>query len=236
MTVAGKSSLLLPRELTAERLALINNQLVIGIRLEAQGDETGIGFALNYDPAVLSNPVVALGADAPGAALTVNDLQAASGKLGVLIDKDPLSPFAVGGKQVLVVTFDVITGAPPSTDLTFGADPVLSEVVDGTANALTTTFAPATISLLSPTAAGVNVSGRVFNRNGYPLRNARVTLSGSGGVHRTVTTNAFGYFGFDDIAAGQSYTIEVKAKGYAFAPRLINVNDEVTGIEFAPEP
>jgi hypothetical protein len=236
VTIPGKSSFLLPRELTVERLALFGDQLVVGIRLEAQGDETGLGFALNYDPAALSNPVVALGADASGAVLTLNDLQASAGKLGVLLDKAPGSPFAAGGKQVLVVTFNVVTGAPQSTNLTFGADPVLSEVVDGTANALTTTFSPATISLLSPTAAGVNVSGRVFNRNGYPLRNASVTLVGAGGVRRIAITNAFGYFSFEDIAAGQNYTIEVKAKGLSFAPRLILVNDDVTGIEFSPTP
>ena len=123
-----------------------------------------------------------------------------------------------------------------TTQLTFGNDPVVAEVVDGTANSLTTTFSPSTISLISPTTAGVTVSGKVLKQNGDPLRNARVTITDVGGVSRGAITNAFGSFKFEDIAAGQTYTIGVAAKGYVFVPRLITVSDDVIGLELAPEP
>ncbi|MBK7932128.1 MAG: carboxypeptidase regulatory-like domain-containing protein [Acidobacteria bacterium] len=226
---------MLPREIKGESIARFQNQIIIGIRLEAQGDETGLGFGLNFDPAVLSNPVVELGADAGGSTLTVNTAQAGTGKLGIILDRPPNSPIAAGSKLVLRLVFDIANGAPMSTQLMFGNDPVVAEVVDGLANSLTTTFAPSTISLAGPTAAGVAVSGTVMRSIGVPLRNARVTITDANGNARSAVTSTFGHFRFEDIAAGQNYTISVRAKGYVFTPRLIAVSDEVSGIEIMPE-
>lgn len=235
-TFPGKSSAMLPREIKAETIARFQNQITVGIRLEAQGDETGLGFGLNFDPAVLSNPVVTLGADAGGSNLTLNTAQVGTGKLGILLDRAPNAPIAAGSKLVVRVVFDVAPGAPMTTQLTFGNAPVVSEVVNGLAVPLTTTFSPSTISLVSPTAAGVAVSGIVRKQSGDPLRNARVVIADSNGNSRTAITNPFGQFRFEDIAAGQNYTISVRAKGYVFTPRLIAVSDEIAGIEFSPEP
>lgn len=235
-TVPGLRSAMLPREIKAETIARFQNQITIAIRLEAQGDETGLGFGLNFDPAVLSNPVVTLGADAGGSTLTLNTAQLGTGKLGVLLDHAPNSPFAAGSRQVVRLVFDVANGAPMTTQLTFGNDPIVSEVVNGLADPLTTTFSPSTISLVAPTAAGVSVSGIVRKESGEPLRNARVVITDPNGRVRTSITNAFGRFSFEDIAVGQNYTITVRAKGYVFTPRLIAVGDEIAGLEFAPEP
>ncbi len=235
-TVPGKKAAMLPREIKGETIARFQNQIIVGIRLEAQGDETGLGFGLNFDPAVLSNPVVELGTDAGGSTLTVNTAQAGVGKLGIILDRPPNSPIAAGSKLVLRVVFDIANGAPMSTQLTFGNDPVVAEVVDGLANSLTTTFSPSTISLVGPTTAGVAVSGTVMRSVGVPLRNARVTITDASGNARSAVTGTFGHFRFEDIAAGQNYTISVRAKGYVFTPRLIAVSDEVSGIEIMPEP
>jgi len=235
-TILGKKAASLPREIKAERVTLIGDQVLVAIRLEAQGDETGLGFAVNFNPAVLSNPVATLGPDASGAVLTINRAQTLAGKLGVMIDKAPASPFAAGSRKVLMVVFDVVPGPPPSTQITFGSDPVLSEVVNGTAASLATTFSVSPISLLAPTAAGVQVSGTVVQRNGQPIRNARVSIADSAGFRHSAITSAFGQFRFDDIAAGQTYTIDVWAKGYVFTSRLITANDEITGMELSPEP
>lgn len=235
-TVQGKRSAMLPREIRAETIGRFQNQVVVGIRLEAQGDETGLGVGLIFDPAVLSNPVVTLGPDAGGSNLTLNTAQASAGKLGILVDRAPNAPIAAGSKLFVRIVFDIAAGAPSTTQITFGDDPVVAEVVDGLADPLTTAFSPSTISLVGPTSAGVSVSGSVKNLSGLPIRNVRVTITDPNGGAHIAITNAFGQFRFEDVTSGQNYTITVRAKGYVFTPRLIAVSDEISGLDILPEP
>jgi len=88
------------------------------------------------------------------------------------------------------------------------------------------------IALVAPTAAGVNVSGHVRTINGSPLTRALVTITGSNGENRTVATNSFGVYRFENVSAGQNYTISVNTKGYRFTPRIISVLDEIADLDF----
>ncbi|HQU86074.1 MAG TPA: choice-of-anchor Q domain-containing protein [Pyrinomonadaceae bacterium] len=81
-----------------------------------------------------------------------------------------------------------------------------------------------------PTAANVSVSGQVFSANGIGLRSAQVILTASNGISRTVSSNSFGYFRFDEVEAGQTYVISVRSKGYRFTPRVLSLNEEITGL------
>jgi hypothetical protein len=90
-------------------------------------------------------------------------------------------------------------------------------------------------TITSPTAAGVSVSGRVFDSNGFGLRSAVVTITDRAGNSRSTLTSSFGYYSFDDVATGASYAITVTSKLYQFAPRLVAVNDAVVGLDFTPE-
>jgi subtilisin-like proprotein convertase family protein len=76
-------------------------------------------------------------------------------------------------------------------------------------------------------AANVGVGGRVVDSKGNAISRAYVTLTGADGVARTARTNTFGYYRFDNIEVGDSYILEATAKGYAFAPRVVTVQDEV---------
>ncbi len=235
--IAGKRAGLLAREIKPLSLYRAGNKVVVAVDLEAQGDEVAAGFALNFDPAVLSSPTsIELGPDAAGAVLTINDSQAAAGKLGIAIDRAPGSPFAAGSRRLLYVAFDVAPGHPPTTNIGFSSDPVITEVVDGNATTLSTAFTAANVSLLVPTSAGATVDGTVTRANGAALSRATVILSGTSGARRSVLTNGFGRFRFDDVAVGETYTIEVRAKGLVFRPRLITVTEDVNGIEIGPEP
>lgn len=82
-------------------------------------------------------------------------------------------------------------------------------------------------SLLVPTAAGVVVGGRVVDGFGRSVSGASVNLIGLGSGFRTARTNSFGFFVFEDVEAGQSFVLEVRAKGLMFESRLISTEDSV---------
>ena len=85
---------------------------------------------------------------------------------------------------------------------------------------------------INTTAASVSISGRVLTANRRGLSNALVYLTDSEGNTRTARTSSFGYYRFDDIAAGQSVTVTVVSKRYQFAPQVVNVNEEMSGLNF----
>jgi hypothetical protein len=109
-----------------------------------------------------------------------------------------------------------------------------SYAASGTGSAGTYTL---TVTSLAPTAAMVSVSGRVTTADGRGIRNAAVSLVGPDGSERTVKTSAFGYFKFDDVESGSSYTLTVSSKQYSFAvpSRVVSVGDEITDLDFTAQ-
>lgn len=88
------------------------------------------------------------------------------------------------------------------------------------------------VFLPAPTAGNVSISGRVIAYDYSGLRNALVKLELANGDVVLKRTSAFGYFEFDEIAAGQTVTISVPSINYSFSPQTINVTDNVTDLEF----
>lgn len=88
------------------------------------------------------------------------------------------------------------------------------------------------VIILPTTAAGVEVSGRVLTPDGRGLRNANVTLTDSEGIIRRASTSSFGNFTFEDVEVGSTYVISVNSKRYRFSPRIVNVVDTLTDLDF----
>ncbi len=90
----------------------------------------------------------------------------------------------------------------------------------------------------APTAAVVAVSGRVVTAQDRGIFKVRVTLTGANGVSRSVQTNPFGNFRFDDVEAGQTYIISVRSKRYQFSndTQVVLVTDEITDLVFTALP
>lgn len=88
------------------------------------------------------------------------------------------------------------------------------------------------ITVLSPTAASVPVSGRVLTLGGLGVRGAAVTMTDDLGNSRMVLTGAFGYYTFENVEAGRTYTVSVSAKRYTFSLRLVSVDDAIDGLDF----
>lgn len=87
-------------------------------------------------------------------------------------------------------------------------------------------------SPLAPSAANVSVAGRVLDQAGYGVARATVTLAKPNGDIVTAITNAFGYFSFDGIEAGNSYFMSARAKRLHFDSQLIQVSDSVDNMTF----
>lgn len=87
---------------------------------------------------------------------------------------------------------------------------------------------------LAPSAATVSVSGRVVDGK-QAVSRARVNIVDENGQTRSVVTNSFGYYRFDDVEVGQTYIISIFSKGYQFTPRLISINDELSDLDFSPQ-
>jgi CSLREA domain-containing protein len=88
------------------------------------------------------------------------------------------------------------------------------------------------LNILGPTAANVSVSGRVLTDTGRGLRNAIVTMTDANGIIRTARTSSFGYYHFDDIAAGHTVIVAVRSKQFQFAPQVVNVRESLTNVNF----
>jgi len=84
-------------------------------------------------------------------------------------------------------------------------------------------------------AAGVELSGRVRAIGERGLTNARVNLTDEQGVTRTVVTGRLGTFRFEDVPAGHTYVLSVSSRRFTYAPRVIQVTDNISGIDLTPE-
>ncbi len=83
-----------------------------------------------------------------------------------------------------------------------------------------------------PTPTLATVDGRVLTSDGRGLRNATASITDSQGVSRTATTSSFGFFSFDNVITGQTYTIRISSRLFRFTPRTVQVNDNLTLADF----
>ncbi|MGH9948627.1 MAG: carboxypeptidase regulatory-like domain-containing protein [Pyrinomonadaceae bacterium] len=124
------------------------------------------------------------------------------------------------------------TIANGGADLNFSFDAGLNQLVVGRpADNIVTVFRPA-----SPSAASVSVSGRVRTTNGRGIARARVLISDINGVSRSTLTSSFGYYRFENIEVGQTYTIEARAKTYFFNAQIIRLKDTLVDLDIIALP
>jgi hypothetical protein len=218
-----------------------NQQVTVNIRVDAVGDESEYGFAVNYNSMILSNPQV--GAGNAGAAIRdcfVNPAGRLNCSVGAFPNNNPASSnpgigeIGMGDNQILItVTFTVVSNAPEGeTPLTFSNVNASNDAAQG----LTIGSTNGAVTVAGSTAAGVSVSGRVSASNGRGLARARVSYTDMEGNVRSALTNSFGYYRLEALAAGQTYVFGVTAKGRQFAPRVMTVNEEVENLNFSAEP
>lgn len=88
-------------------------------------------------------------------------------------------------------------------------------------------------------AANVSLGGRILTAGGNGIRNAFVTVSGGNlPAPVTVQTGSFGYYNFQGLQSGMTYTVTVSTKRYVLAQptRMITLQNDVTDFDFVAEP
>lgn len=71
-----------------------------------------------------------------------------------------------------------------------------------------------------------SVSGRVVGQDGQGIPKATVTLTDSNGAARSAITGAFGFYTFESVAVGETYTVNALSKRHAFVPQNVFVGGQ----------
>ena len=233
-TPAAKSSFLAPPAAfrVDAQSASPSSTLVVPIRVDTVGNEAGYTFSIAYDSTKLTNPQVAIGNG--GGDVIFNT--ATAGQIGFSVTGFAGGTIAEGNNIALVnVTFTVAASAPAGpTNITFTDTPARRKAsgVDPNTPITQPTYTGGTITILGPTAAGVTISGRVLTSRNRGITGAVVQLTDQTGNTQTARTNAFGYYTFNDVEAGQSIVMTAVSKRYKFTPQVINLTENLTGINF----
>ncbi len=207
-------------------------QAVVAFQIDSLGNETSVSFSFNFNPAVLTNPVVELGNGVPADTnLGTNLNNAAQGRVGVLVDT--VNTYAAGTRNIATVTFTVAAGASLGFyPVTFGDSPAMRSVATAPNGGLVTpTDATGGVQVGSP-AAGVEVAGRVLTPDGRGIRNARVIITDASGTRQIATTSSFGFYKFADVTAGVTYSVSVSSKQFRFTPRVVQIVDSLADFDF----
>jgi hypothetical protein len=99
------------------------------------------------------------------------------------------------------------------------------------------TGAPITVQIQAPgaTASAFSVSGRILSSSGIPVSGALVVIQDQANNVHSAVSNPFGYYAFGSIPVG-SYTISVSSKRYTFNPQNVQVNGNLSNVDFTALP
>jgi uncharacterized protein (TIGR03437 family) len=123
-------------------------QVNVTVECDALGSENAFGFSLNFDAAQMSFVDAALGPDAAGALLNVNNLQAAQGRAGIALAFPAGQSLTAGTKKIITLTFTIAAnGSANLIPISFGDQPIVREVVNANAEVVTATWTAGAVNL-----------------------------------------------------------------------------------------
>ncbi len=182
---------------------------LLAIELDAQGGENALAFSLQFDPAQWRFVSARTGRDAGGAALHINAVESAYGRIGVALAMPAGEALAVGTRQVALLRFAPIAGRRAANVISFADQPLAREVVNVNAEQVAAEYAvrteSVTVSMASivsaasflqaelavesiATAFGVGLASMTETAETLPLpfdlAGTRVTVRDSEGVER----------------------------------------------------
>jgi glycosidase len=92
----------------------------------------------------------------------------------------------------------------------------------------------AIISNFAPTAANVAIGGKVANAKGRGVSNVRISLTDSNGNVRSAVSNTFGFYKFEGILVGATYTLFAQSRRYQIEnpTRVLAIDEERNDVDF----
>ena len=146
-----------------------------------------------------------------------------------------IGEIAAGTNQILVrITFTVAMNAAA------GATPLTFTNVNGSndeAQSLAISSQSGTLTITGPMAGSVSVGGRVMTAHGRGIRNVVITMTDRQGNTRTATTSSFGYYQFQDVAAGETYILTATGKRFRFGEntQVHSITEDNENINFVAD-
>jgi len=94
------------------------------------------------------------------------------------------------------------------------------------------------LTVTAVTAASVTVAGRVMTQTGRGIRNVTVTMTDGNGNSRMARSTSFGYYRFETVAAGQTYTFTASGKRFTFSQpsQVRSITGTTNNIDFVADP
>ena len=86
---------------------------------------------------------------------------------------------------------------------------------------------------------GINngvVRGRVVSALGKPLSRMHVVLTSTKGERFETVTSSFGYYEFNALVIGETYTLNVESKRYRFVPITLSIIEDLADLDVIAEP
>ena len=80
--------------------------------------------------------------------------------------------------------------------------------------------------------ASASITGQVFTPDMQGLKNANVVLTDQNGAVRRVPTNPFGFYRFDNVPTGATYTVAATSKKFRFFSTVVSPDNDVANINF----
>jgi hypothetical protein len=108
--------------------------------------------------------------------------------------------------------------------------------VDLVANTATidgvTDFSPWTVAEFVPSAANVEVGGKVLDSHGNAIANAKVFATDQNGTVYSVRTNNFGNYKFEGLGGGATYIFTAQSRENNFASQVVTIQENVADLNF----
>jgi hypothetical protein len=170
-TTMSGHALLQPRIPTARTISLQSGATsggtnVVSVQLNSQGNESAVGFSLSFDSQLVRFTGATLGDAASGASMNLNSDSATNGTIGVALELPFGQSFPVGAQEVVRLSFVPTRYSSGTSNLTFTDAPVIREISDTTAHALSASYLDSTLTttgILPPLlTVGADGSGNVI--------------------------------------------------------------------------
>ena len=180
-------------------------------------------FDLRYDPAVIqpqANPIDLAGTISSGLASVFNASE--PGLLRVAV----YGAMPIEADGVLVnLRFESVGAADSASPLVF------ERIAFNDGETVTAMTAAGEVKLAAATGDRAEIEGRLLDATGHGVGNARITLTDALGNSRVAVSNSFGVYRIGALEIGQTYTLSVQSRSFAFAPMTVSVTGQKLSVD-----